>query len=150
MDIYYGLGFHPSGNAWQKSFKSKASAALFEDYLKRTHYFSITKAGRIPAFPLPKGSQLWVCHTSPDSKMLSSEELAQKIEKVRDSGIRELHILIGGADGFTQEEIKTWSPDFKWKFGPMTLPHELAAVVAAEQIYRAWTILHRLPYHSKH
>jgi 23S rRNA (pseudouridine1915-N3)-methyltransferase len=32
----------------------------------------------------------------------------------------------------------------------MTLPHELAAVVAAEQIYRAFTILHRQPYHSGH
>ena len=32
----------------------------------------------------------------------------------------------------------------------MTLPHELAAVVATEQIYRALTILHHKPYHSGH
>lgn len=150
MNIHYGFRFHSSGSAWQKSFKSSASAALFEDYLNRTSHFAPAKAGKFPDLPLPKGAQLWLCHTSADSKAVTSEELAKKIETVRDSGIRDLFILIGGADGFTAEDIKKWEPSFKWKFGPLTLPHELAAVVAAEQIYRAWTILHRLPYHTGH
>ena len=41
-------------------------------------------------------------------------------------------------------------PDLLWSLGPMTLPHELAAIIAAEQIYRAFTILHHLPYHAGH
>ncbi len=65
-------------------------------------------------------------------------------------GIQELQIVIGGPDGFTPQELKEMAPALRWSFGPMTLPHELAAVVAAEQIYRALTILHHQPYHSKH
>jgi len=82
--------------------------------------------------------------------MLSSEELAARVETLRDSGIRQLHVVIGGADGFTAQEIEAWKPEMRWSFGPLTLPHEVAAIVAAEQIYRAWTILNHLPYHSGH
>jgi len=41
-------------------------------------------------------------------------------------------------------------PHLIWSFGAMTLPHELASVVAAEQIYRAISILKNHPYHSGH
>ncbi|MBI4115053.1 MAG: 23S rRNA (pseudouridine(1915)-N(3))-methyltransferase RlmH [Candidatus Omnitrophica bacterium] len=37
-----------------------------------------------------------------------------------------------------------------WSFGPLTLPHEIAAVVASEQIYRAWTLIRKFSYHSEH
>ena len=66
------------------------------------------------------------------------------------SGTKELQIVIGSAEGFSEKELAEWNPDLKWSFGPLTLPHELAAVVAAEQIYRALTILKRLPYHAAH
>ena len=58
--------------------------------------------------------------------------------------------MIGGPEGFTPGELEAMAPGLRWSFGPMTLPHELASVVAAEQIYRALTILHRQPYHSGH
>lgn len=82
--------------------------------------------------------------------MFSSEELAAQLDRVLQGGFKSLNVAIGGADGFTAEDKKNLRPDLIWSFGPMTLPHELAAVVAAEQIYRAWTILRNLPYHSGH
>ena len=61
-----------------------------------------------------------------------------------------LDIIIGGPDGFSEAAIAAMRPALRWSLGPMTLPHELAAVVAAEQVYRAWSILTRNPYHLGH
>jgi len=58
--------------------------------------------------------------------------------------------VIGGPDGFSSKEIQEWQPELRWSFGPLTLPHALAAVVASEQIYRVLTILRHLPYHVRH
>ncbi|MBI3317105.1 MAG: 23S rRNA (pseudouridine(1915)-N(3))-methyltransferase RlmH [Candidatus Omnitrophica bacterium] len=82
--------------------------------------------------------------------MLSSEQIAQELKKVEQSGARALRIIIGGADGFEEKEIEEFKANLLWSFGPLTLPHELAAVVAAEQIYRASTILRAHPYHLGH
>ena len=81
---------------------------------------------------------------------MSSEALAQELQKCMNSGVQELQIVIGGADGFTSDVLKRMAPAMRWSFGPMTLPHEIAAVVASEQIYRALTIIKNLPYHSSH
>ncbi len=78
-------------------------------------------------------------------KMLSSTGFAQLIGKIRDEGAKTAALLIGGADG--------QAPDVRDKarvclsLGPMTLPHQLARVVLAEQLYRAATILAGHPYH---
>ena len=58
---------------------------------------------------------------------------------------RDLALLIGGADGLAPECIA--AADHRWSLSPLTLPHGLVRVVVAEQIYRAWTILRRHPYH---
>lgn len=80
-------------------------------------------------------------------KQLSSEELAEKIGRLRDDGTQRLVMAIGPADG--------WSDDARKRsdllsFGRITLPHQLARVVLAEQVYRAFTILAGHPYHSGH
>ena len=61
-----------------------------------------------------------------------------------------LEIHIGGPDGLSQLQMETIAPARTLSFGPITLPHELAAVVAAEQIYRAFTIIKGEPYHLGH
>ena len=132
-----------------KSFKSKDAYALLEEYVRRIDCFdrcSVSQMGNIQ----DSRAKLWLCHTSKSSKILSSEELAKALQNLRNSGAKELHIAIGPADGFSREQVETLKPDLLWSFGPMTLPHELAAVVAAEQIYRAYAIIHHLPYHSGH
>ena len=81
-------------------------------------------------------------------KPLSSEDLATTLGTHRDHGIQRLVFAIGPADG--------WSSQAKTKasllisFGRITLPHQLARVVLAEQVYRALTILAGHPYHSSH
>jgi len=81
-------------------------------------------------------------------KQLSSEELAGEVVRLQDVGNQLLVLGIGPADGWTQEALKR--ANLTIAFGRITLPHELAAVVAAEQIYRALTIRAGHPYHSGH
>lgn len=79
---------------------------------------------------------------------LTSEQFAARIDKARDGGLRHLMLAIGPADGWSAEARK--QADLRFSLGPMTLPHELAALVLAEQIYRASTILQGHPYHLGH
>ena len=102
------------------------------------------------SYPSKSKSCLWVCEREMGSRAISSEALARELQKVMNSGVQELQIVIGGPDGFAPQELEQMAPVLRWSFGPLTLPHELAAVVAAEQLYRALTILRGQPYHSQH
>ena len=79
-------------------------------------------------------------------KMLSSEEIADFIEKKEVSGISEISFVIGGSNGLSDEVLKKAS--LVLSFGKITFPHQLFRVVLSEQIYRAFTILKGLPYHK--
>lgn len=81
-------------------------------------------------------------------QLVSSEELAEMVRRVRDGGKRTLIFAIGPADGWTQAQRN--EADAVISLGRITLPHELAAVVMAEQMYRACTILAGHPYHCGH
>ena len=81
-------------------------------------------------------------------RTMSSEELAAWIGRERDTGAQHLHFAIGPADGWSKESRE--HADLLLSFGPMTFPHELARVMLAEQLYRAFTILAGHPYHGGH
>jgi 23S rRNA (pseudouridine1915-N3)-methyltransferase len=81
-------------------------------------------------------------------KQLSSEELAEKVGRLRDEGTQRLVLAIGPADGWS--DTARQRAGLLLSFGRITLPHQLARVVLAEQIYRAFTILAGHPYHSGH
>lgn len=75
----------------------------------------------------------------------TSREFAALIQKWQNEGISTVAFLIGGANGHA--DFLKQKADYKLSFGRMTLPHMLARVVLAEQIYRAKTILDSHPYH---
>ena len=79
-------------------------------------------------------------------KMLSSEDLAEYIEKKEISGISEISFVIGGSNGLSKTILD--SADIVVSFGKITYPHQLFRVVLSEQIYRAFTIIKGLPYHK--
>jgi 23S rRNA (pseudouridine1915-N3)-methyltransferase len=81
-------------------------------------------------------------------RLFSSAELAGWIGRERDSGTQQLIFAIGPADGWSQQARSR--ADLLLSFGPMTFPHELARVMLAEQLYRAFTILAGHPYHTGH
>jgi len=76
---------------------------------------------------------------------LGSEEFAQALAKFRDGGGQGLAFFIGGADGLGL--AAQFKADRVVSLGPITLPHGLARIVLAEQIYRAGTLLTGHPYH---
>jgi 23S rRNA (pseudouridine1915-N3)-methyltransferase len=81
-------------------------------------------------------------------KSLTSESFATWIGQQRDGGVQTLIFVVGPADGWS--DAARAQANMLLSFGPMTLPHELARVVLAEQIYRAFTILAGHPYHHGH
>ena len=77
-------------------------------------------------------------------KQFTSRELAAKLDHWRHS-TQKIAFIIGGANGHDQAMLD--AADMRWSLGTLTLQHELALVVALEQIYRAYTILAGHPYH---
>jgi 23S rRNA (pseudouridine1915-N3)-methyltransferase len=74
-----------------------------------------------------------------------SRGLAKKISEFEMHGKRDVAVLIGGADGHTEQvrEAAGWM----WSLSKLTLQHECALVLVLEQLYRAYTIKAGLPYH---
>ena len=80
----------------------------------------------------------------PSGEALSSEAFAARLAKLRDGGAEGVAFVIGGADGLSPELLAKAKAI---SLGAMTLPHGLARIVLAEQLYRAATILSGHPYH---
>jgi 23S rRNA (pseudouridine1915-N3)-methyltransferase len=78
-------------------------------------------------------------------KMLDSAAFAQLLVRHRDDGAKTLAFAIGGPDGHGAAVLDASA--LKLSLGSMTLPHGLARIVLAEQLYRAATILSGHPYH---
>jgi 23S rRNA (pseudouridine1915-N3)-methyltransferase len=78
----------------------------------------------------------------------TSEAFARRLGDLADRGAQQIVLAVGPADGWSEDARARAS--YTLAFGRMTLPHELAAVVLAEQTYRALTILAGHPYHTGH
>lgn len=78
-------------------------------------------------------------------RSLASDAFARWLAAERDGGTREVAFLIGGPDGHGDDVLK--AARLRLSLGAMTLPHGLARIVLAEQLYRAATILAGHPYH---
>lgn len=95
------------------------------------------------AADLPPGSALFLLDEG--GATLSSQEFADAIAAARDAGRPALALVVGGPDGLDPQ----WRPDGARciAYGRATFPHQLVRIMAAEQIYRALTILAGHPYH---
>ena len=93
---------------------------------------------------IPKGA--WFCILTPEGKLLSSEDLAQKMSQVKMSGKSSACFLIGSSFGIAGK-VKE-KADFRLSMSPMTFPHHLARVMVLEQLYRAEAIQAGSKYHK--
>ena len=136
--------------------KSEATDRLLADYIERCGRYvpceSQTfedEAGfldwlarqtmRLPAYAILLDSR---------GQQFTSEEFAARFGQVRDGGNQRVVLAVGPADGWSAAALQR--AGLLFSLGKITLPHQLARVVAAEQVYRALTILAGHPYHSGH
>lgn len=78
-------------------------------------------------------------------KPLTSEAFAQEIGRARDAGAPAFVLALGGPDG--HDATLRAAARLTLAFGAMTWPHQIARILAAEQLYRAVSILSGHPYH---
>jgi 23S rRNA (pseudouridine1915-N3)-methyltransferase len=81
-----------------------------------------------------------------DGASWSSEQLATHLDGLGTYGRSHVTFVIGGSLGLSDEVLRR--ADQKLSFGKMTYPHQLMRLILVEQIYRAFKIMRREPYHK--
>ena len=119
---------------------------MAEEYMRRSSRYGRCEMREIR----PGRFDPWEKHPSaskilldPAGKSMESGEFAKLVARAEREA-RELVFMVGGADGLPEG----WRDrgGMLLSLSPLTLPHELARVVLAEQIYRAFTMLRGHPY----
>jgi 23S rRNA (pseudouridine1915-N3)-methyltransferase len=122
--------------------------ALLEDYLARVRRYAEVQATELrdaAAWRKQKlDSHSTVVLLEAAGKQFTSAQFAKWLGTQRDAGLRELVFLCGDADGFP-DELRA-AAKAKISLSTLTMPHELARVLLAEQIYRGFAILAGHPY----
>lgn len=130
--------------------RREETRALFEDYVGRIRRYAeveiseLRDAGPAAMRKLKIEPGAAVVLLDAGGKQFESREFAQWLGERRDRGTRELVFLCGDAGGFP-EELRARAGE-KLSLSTLTLPHELARVILAEQIYRGFAILAGHPY----
>jgi 23S rRNA (pseudouridine1915-N3)-methyltransferase len=134
----------------------EAGGRWFDDYLSRIARYTPCES---QVFESEKALLEWIERQQGRTRAYSilfdsrgqqytSEEFASQVGRLRDEGTQRVVFAIGPADGWSSAARQR--ADLLVSLGRMTLPHQLARVVLAEQVYRALTILAGHPYHSGH
>jgi 23S rRNA (pseudouridine1915-N3)-methyltransferase len=144
---------------WPGKTKDERLRSLIDEYLKRLRRFtrcevietrevagssrsSVEKESRRLLEAIPAKS--FVVLLDVNGREWSSMELAGELGRWENDSVKEVAIVIGGQDG-VNSEVESRAQK-RWRLTRLTLTHEMARVVAAEQVYRAYTIRRGLPY----
>jgi len=132
---------------------------LIEDYAERISHFTrcevteLREVGRTDKTGIDKESKRIsdglrpgsvTVLLDPDGTEWTSQQLAAQVQKWEGNGIKEVAFVVGGQNGVA-DDLKS-RVDKRWSLSRLTLTHEMARVVLLEQLYRAYTIVHGLPY----
>ena len=122
--------------------------AVFDDYVKRVSHhcpidiLEVRDSAALKRLDADRAAPVILLDAAGKSR--TSEDFARWLADLRDRGTRELFFLCGGADGFPAALRER--AQHKLSLGAMTFSHELARVMLAEQLYRAFAILSGSPY----
>jgi 23S rRNA (pseudouridine1915-N3)-methyltransferase len=145
---------------WTGKTRDARLRALSDDYLKRLSHFTrceisefressgaerklgIDKDSKRISDGLREGAVTVLL--DPEGTEWSSEQLAKEIQRWQDGGTKEVAFIVGGPNGVSAALSARASN--RWSLSRLTLTHEMTRVVLLEQLYRAYTIIHGLPY----
>ena len=144
---------------WTGKTRDARLRSLIEDYAERLSHFvrcevtEIREPGRTDKTGIDKETKrisdalrpgsLTVL-LDPEGAEWTSHQLAAQVSGWENSGVKEVAFVIGGPNGLAPE-LATRA-DKRWSLSRLTLTHEMARVLLLEQLYRAFTIVHGLPY----
>jgi 23S rRNA (pseudouridine1915-N3)-methyltransferase len=123
--------------------------SIFDDYVKRISHASLIEVNEVrdagaAIKRLDADRAATALLLDAGGKPQDSESLARWLAEQRDRGTREIIFICGDADGFPESLRKRVTQ--RLSLSPMTYSHELARVMLAEQLYRAFAILSGSPY----
>ncbi len=134
--------------------KERGLRAALDDYLGRIDRYAKVKEVELKDGPIADvearfrkaipDDRARVVALEVDGKAYSSQRLAKFVGETQNRGVQTLVFLIGGADGLPP--AVSAEADLRLSMSAMTLPHRLARLFLAEQVYRAFTILRNEPY----
>ncbi|MGA8142756.1 MAG: 23S rRNA (pseudouridine(1915)-N(3))-methyltransferase RlmH [Candidatus Acidiferrales bacterium] len=130
--------------------RRQEARALIDDYVSRIRHYAeieiseLRDAGPAALRKQKLDSSATIVLIDAAGKQFTSQQFAKWLADLRDRGTRELVFLCGDAEGFPAE-LRV-SAKQKISLSTLTMPHEFARVVLAEQIYRAFAILAGHPY----
>lgn len=124
----------------------EASVREFEERAARYWKLETTEVAEARGLMkrLGKGSESWALTRK--GVGMSSLSFAEMLGTRALHGTNELVFLIGGASGLDRVVLE--AADHRLSLSPLTLPHDMARLVLAEQLYRAGSILRNEPYHK--
>ena|SRR2546423_6852927 len=144
---------------WTGKTRDARLRALIDDYAERLSHFvrcevtELREFGRTDKTGIDKETKRISDALRPasvtvlldeDGAEWTSQQLAAQVRSWESSGIKEVAFVVGGPNGFS-DAVKS-KADKRWSLSKLTLTHELARVLLFEQLYRAYTIIHGLPY----
>lgn len=106
---------------------------------------SVMEAEAVRILPRISGDA-WVVALTREGKRVGSRPLAETLEEKAVRSVQEVVFVIGGAYGLGEGVLRR--ADFRLSLSELTLPHEVARLILAEQLYRAGTIVRNEPYHK--
>ena len=148
--------------------KERALQQSIQEYLRRLQPYQKTEIVEVEDLPTPQDNspaqndlvrqregEKILARLKPDDyvilldlkgKMLSSPELAQKLQDVFTYRGSAIAFVIGGSLGVSPAVIER--ADFRWQLSELTFPHQLVRLMLTEQLYRSFRILNHEPYHK--
>jgi 23S rRNA (pseudouridine1915-N3)-methyltransferase len=131
---------------WVGKTKNPQQAKLCEDYIGRIRHFLRLEIAEVKEAKLlaELDSSDRVVALDPKGKSWTSEQFAKFVQQHMTSDPRSLTFVIGDFAGLPTEVKKR--ADVQWSLSPLTFTHDLTRVLLLEQIYRALSIIHNLPY----
>jgi len=123
----------------------KAAREMVEDYAQRLQHYCEFRLLPVRAEKvLDTHPRAYKVLLDAGGRQLSTAEFSALIQQAEQGPTRELLFFVGGPDGISP--LVRQKGDLLLALSRLTLPHQLARVILAEQIYRAFTILRGHPY----